>query len=56
MSAPQKEGSPMKGLEGILEQIQQDSQNQAEEILAAVIRGHFGEVPKLAEGAPLERE
>ncbi len=28
----------MKGLEGILEQIQQDSQNQAEEILAAARR------------------
>ena len=28
----------------------------SEKSIACIIRGHFGEVPKLAEGAPLERE
>ena len=35
MSAPQKEGPALNGLQAILDQIQQDAQTQAEEVLAA---------------------
>ena len=33
-----------------------DKRGMSEKSIACIIRGHFGEVPKLAEGAPLERE